>query len=161
MVEFEKAWKQITPERSEELATLWLEDGMLPDPEAAKKRAKEAVWIIRDEKRKPVGVSTAARYRLKLLNNNYLYEFRCFIAGSHRIAGLDVKLSKLTFDLLEEESKHDPEKPIGIFSVLENEILKKEPLWQRAVWPEIDMHFIGFTKEGHPVRVHYFKGAAI
>lgn len=125
-------------------------------------RLGQAVCLIRDtETQKVAGISTAEKKQVPSLNNNYLYEFRCYISENFRIAGLDVKLSRETFDFLESHAGKDSDKPIGIFAVLENERLKQEPLWRRAVWPEIEMYFMGYTNSGNPIRVHYFKGARI
>lgn len=160
MLRFENVWKAVTPEIKTDLIRLWIDNNVL-STEDAEKRAAQAVFVIRTETGELAGVSTAARFRLKLLNENYLYEFRCFIPERHRVAGLDVKISRITFDLLEEESKKETEKTVGIFSVLENGELKKESVWRRAVWPELEMYFAGYTKKGHPLRVHYFKGVTI
>lgn len=144
------------------METLWKSESALTDDKTIEDRLNQVVYIVQDsESRALTGVSTAEKKKVKALNNNYLYEFRCFIAESHRIAGLDVKLSKMTFDFLESISKEDEDQPIGIFSILENEKLKQEPVWRRAVWPEIEMYFVGYTSSGNPIRVHYFKGARI
>ena len=161
MLHFEKVWQEIPPRVREELKHLWMQSNVIANAEEADKRAGQAVFVVRSDDGVLAGVSTAVHQKVKLLNDNFLYEFRCFIPDRYRVAGLDVKLSRITFDLLEQEAKKEKENTIGIFSVLENDALKKEPVWQRAVWPEIDMYFIGYTKEDHPVRVHYFKDARI
>lgn len=155
-------FKNLSLDLRKEITALWKNGGALADDKAIEERLNQVVYIIQDsESDTLMGVSTAEKIRVQALNNNYLYEFRCFISESYRIAGLDVKLSKMTFDFLESISIKDENRPIGIFSVLENEKLKQEPVWRRAVWPEIEMYFIGYTSSGNPIRVHYFKGARI
>lgn len=159
MLQFENVYGQLPDSLVEEIKNLWRRETQVSD---ADERVKQVVYVIRDDTSGRVaGVSTVAKKRVPALNNHYLYEFRCYISQNHRVAGLDVKLSRATFDYIESINGKGVNKPVGIFSILENEELKKEPVWRRAVWPELDMHLVGFTKSGNPIRVHYFKGARI
>ncbi len=162
MITFENVYKNASGKVSGEINTLWLNEGALDDERRREERVKQAVYIIRhSESGKLVGVSTAKKNKFKDLNNNYFYEFRCYISEGHRAAGLDVKLSKITIDFLESISQQDADKPIGVIAILENELLKKEAFWRRAFWPENRMYFIGYNSAGNPIRVRYFKGARI
>jgi hypothetical protein len=162
MLILENHYQNITPSLRQDIENLWRSEHVLNDERKIEERLSQVVMIVRDSvSRKLVGVSTAEKRKVPALNNHYLYEYRCFIGAAHRIAGLDVKLSRMTFDFLESISNKDEHKPIGIFSILENEKLMLEPVWRRAVWPEIEMYLVGFTNSGNPIRVHYFKGARI
>ncbi len=162
MIIFENLYKNVSAKVSGEIKSLWLKEGALDDEKEIDDRAKQAIYVMRhSETGNLIGVTTALKEKFKALNNNYFYQFSCYIGASHRVAGLDVKVSKMTFDFLESISKDDLDKPIGIFAVLENEVLKKEVRWRRAVWPEIEMYFAGYTSAGNPIRVHYFKSARI
>lgn len=159
MLEFENVYGRITEGVSREVKDLWKRETVVPD---ADERVKQVAFIIRDGATKALaGVSTLAKRQVPFLNNKFLYEFRCYIAHNHRIAGLDVKLSKMTFDFIESIHKMDADGPVGIYTILENEELKKQTVWRRATWPELDMHLVGFTRSGNPIRVHYFKEARI
>lgn len=162
MLDFKIVYGNVSDADAAELSALWKREGAITDDLEIANRLSEVVCIVRDMPAgRVVGVSTAVKKKVIALNGNFLYEFRCYIDEAHRIAGLDVKLSRLTFDYLEQVSSGDLEKPVGIFTVLGNDHLKQHPVWRRAVWPEIDMHFIGYNKNGDPIRVHYFKGARI
>ena len=162
MITFENLYKDVSPKVSGEIKAFWLKEGALDGERRREERVKQAVYIIRhSESGKLVGVSTAQKTKFKALNDNYFYEFRCYIGEGHRAAGLDVKLSKITIDFLESISQEDADKPIGVFATLENEHLKKEAYWRRAFWPENRMYFVGYTSAGNPIRVRYFKGARI
>lgn len=162
MLAFENVFGKASEEVKKSVEELWRNEAGLVNEQRIKERLNQVVFIIKDSESSALaGVSTAEKKQVQALNNNYFYEFRCFISEKYRIAGLDVKLSKMTFDFLESLSKQDENNPIGIFSVLENEKLKQEPVWRRAVWPEIEMYFVGYTNSGNPIRVHYFKGARI
>lgn len=161
MINFQNVYQQIPEGISAGLRSLWLAEGALTDEDAVLRRLQEVVYVATDDAGNVGAVSTAVKKKVIALNGNFLYEFRCYLGEEHRIAGLDVKLSRLTFDFLEQLASRDADKPIGIFTVLANDLLKELPVWRRAVWPEIDMHFIGYNKNGDPIRVHYFKGARI
>lgn len=162
MLDFVNVHTKVSGVIAAELSALWKREGAITEDLEISSRLREVVYIIVDTTTgQVVGVSTAVKKKVVALNGNFLYEFRCYIGEAYRIAGLDVKLSRLTFDFLAQLASDDPEKPVGIFTVLSNAYLKLHPVWRRAVWPEIDMHFIGYNKSGDPIRVHYFKGARI
>jgi len=162
MLVLENVFKQVPQGLKLEIAELWKREGALAEERKIEERLNQVIFVIQDsETGLVVGVSTAEKKKVQTLNNNYFFEFRCFITKTFRVAGLDVKLSRETFDFLESIGSQDPDKPIGIFTVLENEELKQQPVWRRAVWPEIDMYFVGFTTSGNPIRVHYFKNARV
>jgi hypothetical protein len=162
MLALENVFQNVPQPLREEITNLWRRENVLTQDEQINQRLNQVVYVVRDSVSGAlVGVSTSEKKRVQALSNHYFYEFRCFIGNAHRVAGLDVKLSKLTFDFLESISKEDENKPIGIFSILENETLKQEPVWRRAVWPELSMYFVGYTNSGNPIRVYYFKGARI
>lgn len=162
MLVLENHYQSVAPLLRKEIENLWRSENVLNDEKKIEDRLNQVVMTVRDSgSGKLAGVSTAEKRKVPALNNHHLYEFRCFIGEAYRVAGLDVKLSRMTFDFLETISGKDEHKPIGIFSILENEKLKLEPVWRRAVWPEIEMYLVGFTNSGNPIRVHYFKDARI
>lgn len=162
MLVFELVYGKVPLQDKLSIVQLWNNEGVHIQENLIAARLEQVVYLIREaESGVLAGVSTAEKKRVQALNNNYFYEFRCLIGESYRVAGLDVKLSRMTFDFLESLSLDDEQRPVGIFSVLENEKLKQEPVWRRAVWPELDMYFVGFTNSGNPIRVHYFRGARI
>lgn len=162
MIVFENVFGILGNKDCDDIKAMWLTERALEDEKQMDARLRQVVYVVRDtETGNVAGVSTSEKKMVSALNNNFLYEFRCFISEAYRIAGLDVKLSKMTIDFLESISKQDADKPIGVFAILENEALKKETVWRRAVWPEIEMYFVGYTNTGNPIRVHYFKGAKI
>lgn len=162
MLDFKNVYENMPEQLAAAVKSLWMGEGALSDQEALQKRLREVVYAAVDPKTgKVAAVSTAVKKKVNVLNGKFLYEFRCYIGEAYRIAGLDVKLSRVTFDFLEQLASADADRPIGIFAVLGNDYLKDQPVWRRAVWPEIEMYFIGYNKNGDPIRVHYFTGARI
>jgi hypothetical protein len=155
---FENVWKKSIPEVNQEVLAIWKQVGGLTDVEA-EKRLHQLVFIVRDEHERIVGISTAYKAYIKQLKN-YLYAFRCMLVPDCRIPGLTSKLVVETRDFL--ESIHESEgtdKAIGIITLVENERIKQHR--NEAVWPASKMVYIGNSKEGHHIRVYYFKGARI
>lgn len=147
----------VTEAIAEEVIRLW-KDNQVMDDQTRIDRAKEITMLLRSGSGALGGVSTARKVRSRLFNNNYLFEFRCFIAPSYRQPALDTQLVIKTKDFLERSCQHDAEPAIGLVMVVENEALKQ---WTRTVWAGADFYFAGFTSQGHHIRVSYFKDALI
>lgn len=162
MIVFKNVHQRVSEAEKSQIRCLWISENAIPDKKVIEERLGEVVFVVIDEDQGSiVGVSSARKTIVKALANKYLYEFRCFISSASRQPGLDAKLMKLTMEHLEEIAELDPQKPIGVFAILENEELLRHPMWGRARWPEVDMHLIGYTGKGLPVRVHYFRNARI
>lgn len=160
MLKIEKIWGTDRKDWRDQARALWQKNRILLDPGRIEARSKQVVYGV-FKQNILVGVSTAEPIQVKLLNNHFFYEFRCFIDPEHRLPGLDVKLAKQTFDTLEDHYLRGDGNCIGVVTVLENDELRKEKTWRRAVWPVIHMVFVGYTTTGMPIRVYYFKGARI
>src|SRR5690606_11143709 len=96
--------------------------------------------------------------QVPFLNDNFFYEFRCFVVPSFRSPRLDSLLALKTKDFLE-TLPESGSKYKGIVMLIENEVLKKQRT--KAVWPATGMVFAGYTSQGHHIRIGYFKGARI
>jgi len=114
--------------------------------------------VVKDAQGRVGGVSTSRPIQVKLLNNHFFHEFRCFIAPSFRAPGLDTLLAVKTRDFME-QLEGSSNKFKGMVMVIENEEIKKQRT--KAVWPGSGMVFIGYTREGHHLRVSYFRNARI
>lgn len=125
---------------------------------ALERRASEIVFIIKDAHEHVKGVSTVRPVRARFLNNHFFYEYRCFIAPDFRVPGLDTMLSVKTKDFLE-SADGSPHLYKGLLMIVENPDIKKAKTL--AVWPASEMVFVGYTSQGHHIRVGYFKGAKI
>src|SRR5688572_19422066 len=141
----------VTDSLAEEVKRLWLRNKVV-DHQAINERVREVAMTITSDNNELAGVSTVRKVRLSLLNNNYVFELRCFIDPAFRQPALDTKLVIKTKEFLERSSQGHPERPIGLIMVVENEILKQ---WTRTVWAGADFYFAGFTSHGHHIRVSY------
>lgn len=139
----------------------WKQEGVITNPEVLSERAKQLVVVAYDKSGTIIATSTALKSQVKLLNNNWLYQYRCYVSPRARVIGFDVHLTKESLRVLEEQSLLEQERMIGVFVVVENPKLNNNKINNAAVWRAYKMYFIGFTSKGQPIRVYYFKGAQI
>ena len=121
-------------------------------------RSRQLVFVAIDDG-KIAGVTTAHEARVPRLNNNFFFNFRTLIHPAYRMPGLVDKLAVLTRDFLEGLYHSRQSECIGIVSIIENEQLKM--LKRNAIYPSTEFMFVGLTKQGHHIRLYYFKGAKI
>jgi len=139
-----------------EVISFWQDNNVLTE-EIRLQRCKEVVFAIRNKTNDIIGLSTA----LKTFHNSlrsYVYLYRCFIAEKFRAPALDTILLVKTRDFLEEHSKSEKDNVIGMMVVVQTEFLKK---WNKAIWPDSELMYVGNTKAGEPMRIYYFKGAKL
>ena len=126
----------------------------------AEDRLRQLAFVVTDDEGQVVGMSTALKVYVRHLRN-YFYAVRLMLVPGYRIPGLTSKLLVSTRDLLESVHEQDIGNgaAIGLITLVENERLKKYR--NEAVWPASGMVYIGNSREGHPIRVYYFRGARI
>lgn len=152
---------QSTDELRERVISFWKKEGVVP-PVVMESRSKELVLIATNAKNEIIGVSTAAKTQAKLLNNNWFYQYRCYIKPDYRVVGFDTHLTRESLKVLEAFAKSETtEAPIGVLVVVENPNLSNNKINNAAVWRSYKMYFMGFNTKGQPIRVYYFKGARI
>ncbi|MGE8281971.1 MAG: hypothetical protein ACN6O2_16250 [Stenotrophomonas sp.] len=158
-LEFSSAWKQVGPELGVELATFWLQQGAISDPDEARRRADEVVCIGRD----PQGdIQAIASVAIKVLPRllQPMYYFRAFVApGARGHDHATVMLIK-SLKILQSYNAGLPQpESLGILLELENRGLEKRS--QRAYIPELNSVFIGYSPRGLHLRVSYFDDAVL
>ena len=155
---FECLWEKNEDNTREAVKNMWREYRALDDEALIEKRSREIVFVIRNSAGEVGGVSTVRPLRLKMLDNHFFYEFRCFISPLFSAPGLDSVLAAKTKVFLE-ENQGIGSRFKGSLMIVENEAIKKQRT--KAVWPASEMIFAGYTARGHHIRVGYFKGARI
>lgn len=155
---FECVWENFSAPEVALVRELWKKYRALDSDEVMEKRSMQIVYVVKGPDGQVGGVATAAPVRAAFLNNNFFYEFRCFVAPEFRAPGLDSLLTVKTKEFLE-RLPDGASKFKGILTIVENEDLKKQRT--KAVWPASGMVFAGYNSKGDHIRVGYFKGARI
>lgn len=139
----------------------WKKHKAIVNEAVLNQRASELLMVAYDDDMNVIATSTGVKSRVKLLNNNWLYQYRCFIDPDFRVIGFDYHITQSSLNALEVAAGKDEDKPIGVFLVLENPNLYNNKVNNAAVWRAYKMYFIGFNTKGQPIRVYYFKDALI
>lgn len=138
----------------------WKKHKVILKEEVLRQRASELVMLAFDGEN-VIATSTGVKTKVKLFNNNYLYQYRCFVDPNCRALGFDVHLTVKSLQALEETAQTDPDRPVGVFIMVENPKLHEDKIHRAAVWRAYKMYFVGYNTKGQPIRVYYFKGAMI
>jgi hypothetical protein len=155
----ENVWNRVSPDLRREIVHFWMAKNALSIQEAAEERAEEVVFVVRNLARQIVGLCTAKKIFSEQLNN-FVYFYRTMIDPDYRRYGLALDLLIKTRDLLETQFTKEMEREtIGILLTVENEDINAT--FRKAVWPRTGFVFVGFNRNGHQVRVSYFKDAEI
>jgi len=157
-LEFECLWNKDPAVETMQVKALWEKYGAIEEDEIMEKRAKQVVYVIKNQEGEVGGVSTVRPVQAAFLNNHFFYEFRCFIAPPFRAPGLDTLFAVKTKSFLE-SLPGSGEKFKGMLMIIENQELKNQRT--KAIWPGSEMVFAGYSPRGHHIRVGYFKGARI
>ena len=114
---------------------------------------------MKNEFEQVIGVSTAFKVYIKQFRN-FMYSIRLMVLPEYRSQKLATDLLVRSRDFLESIHQEDlPDPPIGMITLVENELLKKNK--REAIWPASKMIYAGNSSKGHHIRVYYFKGATI
>lgn len=156
---FENLWKKDVTHLSGQVLEIWKRNAG-PVGEQAKDRLAQLVFVVRNDAGDVVGMSTAFKAYVKQLRN-YFFALRLMLIPGYRIPGLTSRLLVSTRDFLESIHEQDSvdQKTIGVITLVENQRLKESR--NEAIWPASKMVYIGNSREGHHIRVYYFKGARI
>ncbi|MEM6524010.1 MAG: hypothetical protein AAF693_09465 [Bacteroidota bacterium] len=152
---FHCVWNSNDLQVRHKIIEFWKQHEVLDETQALQ-RVDEAVYTIYDSEQRICGISTVNLIFHKVIES-HVYLYRCFIAERNRAPALDALLLLKTRDYLE-ESAHIDRKAVGLVVVAQTLFLKR---WNKAVWPDTEMMYIGNTEVGDPVRIYYFKGSKI
>ena len=155
----ENVWENKTVRLKEEIINFWLHVRALQTRKEAEDRVDQVIFIIRYTNNNIIAVSTVFKQFNKQLNNNFYY-FRCFVSREHRRNNLSAVLIVNARDFLNESfiTKTNTD-VIGMFLVIENEMLKKKR--NQAILPYSKCVFVGKNERGDHLRVCYFDDARI
>ncbi len=158
-VTFVPVWKQVTPALAQELTTFWREHRAIGNQAEAELRAQQAVCIARDEAGVLCGVGTAVAKVLPRLRQPTYY-YRQFFARSLRGRQQELVFFLRCKRLLQDYNSALP-RPEALGMLLEIENAKIATAYRRAVEPEFEAVFIGYSPRGLPLRVSYFDNASL
>ncbi|MEQ8361517.1 MAG: hypothetical protein RH948_01545 [Cyclobacteriaceae bacterium] len=158
-VSYENLWKKDLGELKKEVIIMWKQHNPGFEEAKAEERANQMVLVVKNEFEQVIGVSTAFKVYIKQFRN-FMYSIRLMVLPEYRSQKLATDLLVRSRDFLESIHQEDqPDPPIGMITLVENELLKNNK--REAIWPASKMIYAGNSNKGHHIRVYYFKGATI
>lgn len=158
-VTYENLWRKDLGELKKEVITMWKLHNPGFEEDKAEERASQIVWVAKNEFEQVIGVTTAFKVYVKQFRN-FMYSIRVMVLPEYRSQKLATDLLVKSRDFLESIRQEDlPDPPIGMITLVENELLKKNK--REAIWPASKMVYAGNSAKGHHIRIYYFKGATI
>ncbi|MEM7551196.1 MAG: hypothetical protein AAF363_16055 [Bacteroidota bacterium] len=158
-LQFEAVWKSASEETREEVIRYWVNNRLIPQTDSPERRVQEVIYVLRNSSHEVVGVSTASKLYLNFIGHHF-YSFRCHIHPDFRGPAVDTQLLIKSKELLESKHKEGKEPLcVGLVVIVQNEEINKK--WNYAVWPGVDLTFIGSDEKGNHIRICYFEGIKI
>ncbi|MFZ1808683.1 MAG: hypothetical protein WAU36_15740 [Cyclobacteriaceae bacterium] len=158
-VTYENLWGKNLGELKKEVITMWKQHNPTFEEAKAEERATQIVLVAKNEFEQVIGVSTAFKVYIKQFRN-FMYSIRVMVLPEYRSQKLATDLLVRSRDFLESIHLEDqPDPPIGMITLVENELLKKNK--REAIWPASKMVYAGNSSKGHHIRVYYFNGATL
>lgn len=152
-------WKQVTPALEQELVDFWREQQAIPNEDEARKRADQAICVLRDGGGALAGVATAIVKVLPRLRQP-MYYYRIYIARSQRGREAFLPMVRESRQILQDFNRglERPES-LGLLFEIENGKLGKA--YPHAYEPTFDATFIGYSPRGKGLYVSYFADAML
>ncbi|HEX5757359.1 MAG TPA: hypothetical protein VFY12_13550 [Arenimonas sp.] len=156
---FESVWQNVSPALQQEIVDFWIAENALRDPEAARRRARQAVCIARGSDGQLAGLcSVEARVVPRLRQR--LYYYRTYVGAAHRGSKLIYPMLLQARQLLQDYNRQLPEPEcIGILIEFENKSLGQH--FPIAFDDTSKFGFIGYSPRGLDLRVSYFDGVQL
>lgn len=155
----DNVWKQVPPTLVDALVVFWRENKAIPVEAEARKRAQQAVCVLRDEGDAICGVATAeVRVIPRLRQPTYYY--RIFLARAMRGRDAFLPMVQQSKQILQEfNNRLDKPESLGLLFEIENGKLGKA--YPHACEPTFDATFIGYSPRGQQLYVSYFPNAML
>lgn len=144
---------------AQEITDFWIQEGAMSDPEAAKTRLPQVMFIARDENQAITAASSVYEQYNEQLKNHFFY-LRVLIPQRFRDSDIGQQLVIRNRDFLNADFESGKQtKCIGLMmEVYDADIQQRYP---DAIWPESGMVYVGKNAQGAQQRVFYFTDANI
>ena len=153
---FINVWQKPSVNHKAKVREFWLREKVVAEDQI-RLRSEQLVCLMTDEQDEIVGVTTAYEEQVDFLRHKMVM-FRQYIAPGARNAWVPYELARESIDILEGYYNDAKDGPLGIMTIIENDRMLKK---NYAVWPRINLVYVGSTARGQHIRVRYFKHATL
>lgn len=151
----DEVYATVGEQLTEELVAFWTEEGVL-DQASARERARDVVLVLRDDRGRISGVSSAFIKVFPFLGNRSVWVFRSYVSEPTRsfetFSAMFCRTRDLLESLMHEGTGNMPE---GILVMVPDPAVERAQ--PEAVWPETGLIYMGRTSEGQQLRVVWMK----
>ena len=152
----EAVWKKTSPELEQEITRFWVAEKALPNEAAAGQRAKQAVYIARNEHGELIAVCTVEPMLMPRLRQ-LMYFYRTFVASEHRGSKLIVPMGLAARTTLQDYTQALPAPEcIGMVIEFENKGLGQS--FEMLHEERSKFTFFGYSPKGLKMAISYFDG---
>ncbi len=156
-VELKPAWRLGDPKIGQDVVAFWKKHNLMPQGASGEGRLSELVAVGYDGE-ELVAIATAFIVHVDFVNCK-LAMFRCAVSPEKRRSRISTVITTYARELLEKWSLEHPEEAVmGMGSVTQARELESR---RRAFLRSAHLGFVGWTKEGHPIRIAWFEHAQI
>jgi hypothetical protein len=156
-VELKPAWRLDDPTINRDTVAFWRDNNLLPKGATGEQRLKELVAVGYDGD-KICAVATAFIVHVDFVNCK-LAMFRNAVSPQKRRSRIGTVITTYSRELLEKWSLEHPEEAVmGMGTVTQARELEG---LRRAYMRSTHLGFVGWTREGHPIRIAWFEHARV
>ena len=146
----------LTDETAAEILAFWEERGVLSG-DAAEKRLREVVCVLRAPDAAIAGVSSVYAEKVPLIGNRVFWVYRSLLDPA--AAGHWIDLVRGAFKALGEKFDAEAGGPVGLCVLIsDRDEMRRRP---EAEWTDPRLLYTGYMPDGRQVRIGYFPGARI
>lgn len=156
MYQFEYVWQNLTSSHKSEIKNFWARENAIPKNEI-ETRVDEVIFILKDENGNILGLTTGIERHIELLRHKMLL-LRQYIKPAYRSGLIPYQLAKRSILKVEEYYDSSDKSPLGVLTIIENQKMLDK---NYAVWPRINLVYIGNTNRSQHMRVRFFKNAEV
>lgn len=159
-ITFRAAWRNPAEDVVRDAQGFWLRQGVAMTPEASGERPRQLCAAAYAEG-EMVALSTAVPYFWAPLRTRFAY-YRSLVAAEFRRQNIASRLCVYSYDLLQAWSRQNPEeKLMGLFIAFQSDEFKGHRHAPVAQQLGLQLPIVGYTQEGHHLRVVWFEHATI
>lgn len=149
-IKYVSGWRKRDEKLEQDAIALWREQGILPAGVNPEDRAREICCLVYDGS-KLAGISTVAIQPYRPLRNMRFGFARVFVSPEFEQQELAIGLATECRRVLEEWSVANPQEKLhGMAAVYQSHKLGRYPIGKSG------LTLVGFTPEGHQIRIAWF-----
>lgn len=155
--------ENLTPSLQNEIIQFWVGEGVLPEA-VAQERVHQVIQVLRQNESKAIIGLVSGQLKYIDAMKMHFYSCRGFVKEAYRSKGLFIKTFRDSYYLLNQDYVSGKNtQASGVFVNIENPLLKNhnQAIWWGGDKGEVPYFFMGYSAQGHHIRIAYFTGVTV